>query len=76
MKCKMENCNGEIPQQTVGSVHTSCHTTAPVLACSKCGRLHWSDGSLTVSRVDGVSTFMEGNHFVNRDSNGVELSRF
>ncbi|MFZ6015086.1 MAG: hypothetical protein ACOYUZ_01895 [Patescibacteria group bacterium] len=60
MKCKNEEvCDGELDIRKGVPLRVGCACHQPAYPCAKCGRLHWHDGKLVVSR-SGERVFLEG----------------
>jgi hypothetical protein len=75
MNCKIAGCRGKISDIPSVSLQTSCISAALANACNACGRLYWPNGNPIFNR-QGHAAFLEGGNVVNRNEEGMEMSRF
>lgn len=72
MRCVEKDCDGEIDLAQKCGVTTclSCKVKLRCFPCSKCGRLHWEEGTGVFSRIQGLKAFLVEGGPVYKDTAG------
>ena len=69
MRCKEENCDGEIDEQNAISLTIGCGgcgQSDKAHHCNKCGRLYWASGNPVFYR-SGEKAFFLGDSLVRKE---------
>jgi hypothetical protein len=71
MRCKEENCSGEINLEMGIAVIVGCAQYASAYPCGICGRLHWPNGNPVFNR-SGQQVFLNGGQLEYKDPTKAE----
>lgn len=74
MRCKETGCDGEVDLTTPVTLQVGCRSVDHAYPCSRCGRLHWNDGSAVQNRA-GQKAFLRDGKVVNMTAKSSALRR-
>jgi len=71
MRCKEENCEGEIDEQNAISLSIGCGgcgqgSLVKAYSCNQCGRLYWAKGNPVFNR-SGKKVFFVNNALIHKE---------